>query len=166
MVPISGTCTVWSSSSMSAWTATSTPSSSRLSNATMETWLVRLALKVNSSSTVPELVLALKVVLAVTGLPSASGSGSPVALSMRVPLTVYSRPGSRFSYQTVSVSVISSHALVMWVPSRPVSSVSMCGPGLSSTVPPSTLVPWRVTVIVSVTSSSPSLAATRSSSTR
>lgn len=38
--------------------------------------------------------------------------------------------------------------------------------GLSSTVPPSTSVPWRVTVIVSDTSSSPSFAATRSSSTR
>ena len=120
----------------------------------------------NSISTVPELVLALKVVLAVAGLPSASSRGSPVALSMRVPLTVYSRPGSRFSYQTVSVSVMSWSPLVMWVPSRPVSSVSMRGPGLSSTVPPSTSVPWRVTVTVSVTSSRPSLAATRSSSTR
>ena len=126
--------TVWSSSLMSAWTATSMPSLKRDSKATMSSPASRLESKVNSSSASPEAVLALKVVVAVTGLPSASSNGSPVDFTMRVPVTVYSVPSFfRFSYQTVSTRVVSAEACATWSPSAlSVSSVWIFGPSLSS----------------------------------
>ena len=81
------------------------------SKATMSSPASRLPSKVNSSSTSPEAVLALKVVVAVTGLPSASSSGSPVDLTIKVPVRVYWVPSVlRFSYQTVSTRVTCSAA--------------------------------------------------------
>ena len=44
------------------------------------------------------------MVLAVISLPSARTT-FPVSLSISVPLTVYSLPGSRFVYETVSMMV-------------------------------------------------------------
>ena len=83
---------------MSAWAATSTPPDARDSKATTSSPASRLPSKANLSSTSPERCLGLKVLLAVTGLPSASASASPVDLSMRVPVMVYSVPSVlRFS---------------------------------------------------------------------
>ena len=47
------------------------------------------------TSTVPWSWSGVKVVSAVTGLPSSPSRGSPVDFTMRVPLTVYSLPGMR-----------------------------------------------------------------------
>ena len=45
----------------------------------------------------PFVLFAVNSLVAVTGLPSASSSGSPVDLTMSVPVRVYVPPNSRFS---------------------------------------------------------------------
>ena len=49
----------------------------------------------NVTFTLPWVSSGSKVVDAVTALPSASFRGSPVSASIRVPVTVYSRPVAR-----------------------------------------------------------------------
>ena len=88
VVPMSTKWTVWPSSSISAWTATSMLSFTRLSKATTSSPASRLASKVNSMSTDPFVLFAVNSLVAVTGLPSASSRGSPVDLTMSVPVRV------------------------------------------------------------------------------
>ena len=69
----------------------------------------------NSTSTVPFAFSALNDAFAVTSFPASSFNGSPVFLSIAVPVTVYFSPGTRFRYATVSVMCMSFSASVSFV---------------------------------------------------
>ena len=117
------TVTVWFTSSMSSWATSSFPFWERLSKATSCVPDSRAReSKVKVTLTVPLLFSAVKVVSAVTALPSTS-RGSPVALSMSVPVTVYSLPGTRPSYETVSTTVASLSVTTFLSPSTPSTAV-------------------------------------------
>ena len=131
MVPISGlgfsTVTVWPSSVMSVWAAIPTPSWLRVSNATssVPSGMI-VASNVNVTFTLPSGESGMNVVLPETGLPSASNRGSSVILpssstrfTWRVPVSVYSSPGMRFVYSTVSTIVAFVSAVTVLSPSAP-----------------------------------------------
>ena len=59
---------------------------------------------VNFTSTLPSADAAVNLAVDTSSFPSASVRGSPVSLSKAFPLTVYSLPGTRFRYATVSVT--------------------------------------------------------------
>ena len=67
----------------------------RVSNATTVLGATTLASNVKTTSTLPSDFSGVNVVDAVISLPSAR-TAFPVSLSISVPLTVYSLPGSRF----------------------------------------------------------------------
>ena len=92
-VPTStATWTVWPSSERSACDATSAPSLRRLSNTTRSRPPSRLASKEISTSRLPVESAGANSALASTGMPEASATGSPVALSTRVAESSYSSP--------------------------------------------------------------------------
>ena len=130
VVPMVGwmTVTVCPSSSISLCSAISTPLRARLSKTTrsVPSSMARVS-KVKATSTLPSAVSDVKVAEPVTGSPSIS-SGSPVSLTMSVPETVYSLPGSRPLYSTVSMTVVSSSVTTVLSPSTlSVAEVEICG---------------------------------------
>ena len=84
-VPTAGTHAVWPPSSMSAWEASTAPPVERASKATRPLPEAMASSTANVTVAVPEASAGASSVEAVTGLPSASSSASPVALSMRAP---------------------------------------------------------------------------------
>ena len=105
VVPISGfnflIVTVWSSSLMSSWTATSFSPSETFSKATTRLPASLDASNVNLTSTVPLGSVGVNLVDPVT----AGSSSLPVSLSIKRPVTSYSLPTVKLVYLTVSIRV-------------------------------------------------------------
>ena len=124
------TVTVCALSLMSAWAAISTPFFSRDSKATISvSWGMVRELKWNTTSTLPSAFSGVKVVSAVTGLPSTSRGfsvtlpSSSVTFTWRVPFKVYSLPGMRPVYSTVSMTSVVSSVMTFLSPSAPSTAV-------------------------------------------
>ena len=150
VVPILGVSvkvTVCPSSSMSVWEVTSSSPMYKVSKTTTAFPVNAEASKMNSTSMVPFGSAGVNVASEVTWVcssPSPISRGSPVSLSIRTPVSLYSWPTVRPLYSTVSVMVICSAGTAVFSPSM-VAVVPMVGLPKFTVCPSSLMSAWDAT---------------------
>ena len=128
-MPGTVTTTIWLMSSMSSWVTSTLPFRSRFSNTT--SWVPSSRSRESKAKvtlTVPCAASGVKVVSAVTVLPPtsrgvATGLPSFSPFTCMEPLRVYSLPGTRLWYSTVSTMTVSLSVTTFLSLSMPSSAV-------------------------------------------